>query len=173
MSDTLSKEDRALIDAHLREKGATKCAPGESWHPGFVWVPKKGLVSKDPQKTDPKLQSKRRGSPRSPEVAARRQRLREHAIAGGFARDFAEQEGISPEIVYRDAKLAGITLPRDPKTSFTSEEHQTRLRDRRAKVVELRAQGFTLPQVAEAVGVSRSTVQKALKVLAEQTKGSE
>ena len=113
MTDSITAQERALIDQHIAERGVTKCATGATWHPGYEWDGKH-LVSKDVEKTRWAGSAASKG--RSERVQKRRAAVAKHYNAGMTAEEISSLLNVKIHQVYADAAftndISGAELAR-------------------------------------------------------------
>ncbi|MBM2293801.1 response regulator transcription factor [Sulfitobacter pseudonitzschiae] len=199
MSDKISDEALAAIDAFLAKNKPTKLPTGMTSHSGYVYVDGK-LVLKD-QKDNPNAKGhwQRKAGSISPSVAERRQRLRDYMTKGMSALECAQSENVPVRTIYNDAKAIGRPfgdvikeipktktqalpapskpIPTEPAEVATSpmpkvrkSRASKRVAIRREEVAKLVAEGMDRKSMAKRFNVTPATISADMTKLGIKTR---
>lgn len=165
MSDSLNAAERAAIAEALEAGRVTRCAPGETAHPGYVWdEERQALVSRDPEITRwggalaRSVPRRRPPQAPDPEIVARRARVAALAGAGLTRPQIAARLDLAVHIVNSDLHRLGVGTGQRRRTPQA-------LRERREKVRVMRAREMSRQEIADHLGVPLSTIRSDLDVL--------
>ncbi len=165
MPDTITAEERAAIDAKIAQDGVTRVPAGESGlNEDILWDPKKKRLSYVDAEAAERRKNTGRGRRSSHKVGERRAHQLRLMMQGLSATEVAAKLEIGLAVVYRDAKILGVSFERMQRQGATS-RHDPVVADNRQQVKDAYDGKRTVAEISKITGIPDRTVRDHLKAL--------